>query len=69
MTNYERYMKEINTNCDYIIKKQDFVAWLKSRKAEKEFKTMLNKEDIYFVAVDYSIPIILIKALKKEYNF
>ena len=67
MTNYERYLKEINTNKDYMIKKQEFVTWLKEEGKEKEFKETLNKEDVYFIAVDYSISIAMIKALKKEY--
>lgn len=63
-----QYRNEINTNQEYKITYKDFIAWLKSNNAEKNFRqslnTIENEKDIYSIAVDYSIPVIMVKRFK-----
>ena len=71
MTNYERYQKEINTCYDYIITKKEFLNWLDKNGKNQDFAeaifTAFLSGDLYTVAVDFSIPIVMVKALWKEY--
>jgi len=68
-TNEEIYRKEINESKDYKTTKEKFKKWLKENEYERQFKRdckeMIENPDmdIYDIAVDYSIPIILLKAL------
>ena len=71
MSNYERYKKEINSCEDYIISKKEFLAWLDQNGKNQDFGeailTAFLSGDVYTVAVDFSIPVIMVKALWKEY--
>ena len=68
-TNEDIYKEEININEDYKISKAAFICWLTQN--EVDIKTSLygisTETDYYNVAVDFSIPLILVKALMKEY--
>lgn len=68
MTNKERYMKEINSVVDYKITINEFIDWIAIEHGEEEFIKALDDEDIYTTAVDYSIPIILIKYFKRVFE-
>jgi hypothetical protein len=70
MTNEEIYRNEINYNNDYKVSLMNFTDWLydhnSARKAYSEIikkfaKNGFTDEDLYFVAVDYSIPIAMVK--------
>jgi len=71
-TNEEIYRKEINENKDYKTTKEKFKEWLKENEYEKQFEkdsTQMIENldmDIYDIAVDYSIPIILLKVMLKD---
>ena len=68
-TNESIYKAEINTNGDYKVSKAAFICWLTQNGVD--IKTSLygisSETDCYDVAVDFSIPLILVKALMKEY--
>lgn len=71
MTAYNEYQMNINTNEYYKISKKDFVKWLEESGEKNFFKNMieadeLNIEEWYDIAVDYSIPFIMIKWFKRK---
>ncbi len=65
MTNEITYRTEINTIEDYKITIVEFAKWLAKNKETEAFGKELNKiedvEDLYTVALLYSIPIIMVK--------
>jgi len=69
--NYEKYRKEINFCEDYVITKKEFLDWLDKNEKNQDFGeaifTAFLSGDLYTVAVDFSIPVIMVKALWKEY--
>ena len=67
MTNKEIYMKEINTSKDYKITFEEFMNWLEENHKEEILKEEM-KEDEYKAAVDFSIPLIMVKKLKKMFE-
>ena len=65
MTNKEIYMKEINFSKDYKTTFKEFMNWLDENHKYEEILKEEIKEDIYKAAVDFSIPLIMVKKLKK----
>lgn len=68
LTNKERYQNDIkNHSKDYKVTISEFLTWLhEDRNREKTFANDLadvfnGNIDIYYIAVDYSIPIIMVK--------
>lgn len=66
MTNKETYMKEINVVSDYKISTKDFMDYLAKDDNEKVFFAQIERIkkgllDLYDVAVDWSIPVIMVK--------
>lgn len=66
MTNRETYMEEINKVNDYKISTKDFMDYLKEDDNEKTFFAQIEKIkkgllDLYDVAVDWSIPVVMVK--------
>lgn len=69
MTNEMTYKIEINTVDDYRISIKEFENWLIENETKKNFlKHCLNSVyyNDYDIAVDFSIPIILVKYLRKS---
>ncbi len=66
--NQKRYMEEINYSIDYRISVKDFKQWLRWNKHEETFRKMLeNKDlDLYDIALDFSIPVIMVKFFQKS---
>lgn len=65
MTARVQYEKEIITSEDYNISLSEFVNWLKDNNKEADFRKSL-KEGLYETAVDFSIPVIIVKYLEKN---
>ena len=65
MTAKVQYEKEIITSEDYNISLSEFVNWLKDNNKEADFRKSL-KEGLYETAVDFSIPVIIVKYLEKN---
>lgn len=65
MTNKERYNKEIaEQNSYYKTTIKEFIDWLKENNEYEWFGIrILNNEDFYNIATDYSIPLVMIKYL------
>lgn len=63
MTTREQYEFEILHNDDYNISLAKFTNWVKDYK--EAFKHALEKRSIYETAVDFSIPVIMVKYFKK----
>ena len=63
-TNRAIYEREINTNDYYRISVEDFKIWLLDNNLEDRFYKSLHDEDNYDIAVDFSIPISLVKFFK-----
>lgn len=63
----EQYRKEINTDPFYRVSIDNFLRFLKKNHLQGAFAELINQEeiDMYFVAVDYSIPIIMVKYFQK----
>jgi len=69
MTNYERYEREINSNKEYSISVKDFLIFLQETDSKEAFEKELigvkrHALNMYDVAVDWSIPVIMVKALR-----
>lgn len=68
----EQYRKEVDKNKDYRISKEEFAKFLESD--EKTKKSFYNKLEwleeeenyIYYIAVDYSIPITMVKHFHRQ---
>lgn len=65
MTARVQYEKEIITSEDYNISLSEFVNWLKDNNKEADFRKSL-KEGMYETAVDFSVPVIIVKYLEKN---
>lgn len=66
MRNEKQYRNEINHNTDYRITTTEFILWLNEHEKEKQLffrslKQIETTEDVFFVAVDFSIPVIMVK--------
>ena len=65
-TNKERYLEEINNNPEYKISVARFQKWLAENNEYSDFQHSLHLVaigdwDIYDLALDYSIPIAMVK--------
>ena len=65
MTARVQYEKEIIISEDYNISLSEFVNWLKDNNKEADFRKSL-KEGLYETAVDFSVPVIMVKYLGKR---
>ena len=63
MTTKEQYEFEILHNDDYNVSLTEFTNWVK--KYKEAFKHALKERSIYETAVDFSIPVIMVKYFKK----
>lgn len=66
MRNEKEYRKAVNRDPNYRINTINFVLWLdEHERKQKEFFRMLRQieteKDLYGIAVDFSIPIIMVK--------
>ena len=66
MTARTQYEIEILFSEDYNISLSEFVNWLKDNNKEADFKKSVEKEGMYETAVDFSVPIIMVKYLGKR---
>ena len=68
MTNKEQYTKEININKEYKITVKEFKTWLTENNMVTTLKGMLNNPtyDNFDIALDFSIPVAMVKLLRKE---
>ena len=64
---YDQYHDGINHDKDYKISAKEAVAYLTEKNEIHNF-ILEAKEDLYYAAVDYSFPIILVKYLLKLYG-
>lgn len=65
LTNKEIYEEVINVNKNFNISISDFSAWLEDNNYTKLFSEELdkieNENDLYYVAVDFTIPVSMVK--------
>lgn len=65
LTNKEIYEEVINVNKNFNISISDFSAWLEDNSYTKLFSEELdkieNEDDLYYVAVDFTIPVSMVK--------
>lgn len=67
MMNYRReYEKAMATNGeDFNVTEKEFKAWLEESGNyagfEKQIKNICSEEDYYYIALDYSIPVSMVK--------
>ena len=68
MTNRERYEQDINHNADYRISIEAFREWLRDKNMTEVFhKKLRDKEEtLYDIALDFSIPVAMVKYFKKS---
>ena len=65
MTARIQYETEILVSNDYNITLKEFTEWLEENNKTEAFKRSL-KEGMYETAVDFSIPVIMVKYLEKR---
>lgn len=68
MTYEEQYRKEICKDPTYIYNIEDFRKFLKKRRLQAWFAEDMNNYaeiDLYLIAVDYCIPVIMVKYFQK----
>ena len=61
----EQYRAEIGTDKEYRTTIKEFTEWLDRNNMNRRFLDDLRQEDIYSTAVDYCLPISMIKYFKK----
>ena len=68
MTNRQRYEHDINHNEDYRISIKAFREWLRAENMTEVFdKKLRDKEEtLYDLALDFSIPVAMVKYFKKS---
>ena len=68
MTNRERYERDINHSDDYRISIKAFREWLTTENMTEVFvKKLRDKEEtLYDIALDFSIPVAMVKYFKKS---
>ena len=68
MTNRQRYERDINHNEDYRISIKAFREWLSTENMTEVFhKKLRDKEEtLYDIALDFSIPVAMVKYFKKS---
>mgnify|MGYP006896802671 CR=1 FL=1 len=65
-TNKIQYMKEINYDPEYKITEKEFTEWLAENNMEDTFNKMLKEEDDYDIALDFSIPVAMVKYFRNK---
>lgn len=65
-TNKIQYMKEINYDPEYKITVKEFTEWLAENNMEDTFNKMLKEEDDYDIALDFSIPVTMVKYFRNK---
>lgn len=65
MTNKEIYEKEININKEYKISILQFLTEIQQKDITEVFLKSLLENDDYYTAVDFTIPLIMVKYFKK----
>lgn len=65
-TNKERYLEEINNDPEYKISIAGFQKWLTENNEHSDFQhsldlVVIGDWDIYDLALDYSIPVTMVK--------
>ena len=71
MKGYERqHMKEVGTVKDYQVSLDGFRKWLSVGYRCSYFKEdlMKAKGDLFYVAIDYCIPVVMVKFFKKVWG-
>lgn len=72
MMNYEKDYNEVIGTCDegYKLTIEDFKEWLEEDTRmdifKKDLKTIEEEKDLYMVAFDYSIPVIMVKWFNRK---
>ena len=68
MTNRERYERDINHSDDYRITVKAFREWLRAENMTEVFSRKLRDEgeSLYDIALDFSIPVAMVKYFKKS---
>ena len=68
MTNRQRYEHDINHNEDYRISIKAFREWLRTENMTEVFhKKLRDKEEtLYDIALDFSIPVAMVKYFKRS---
>ena len=66
MTARVQYEMEIITSKDYEITLEEFMNWLEENNKKEAFKKSVEKEGMYETAVDFSVPVIMVKYLGKR---
>ena len=68
MTNRQRYEHDINHNDDYRISIKAFREWLRTENMTEVFhKKLRDKEEtLYDIALDFSIPVAMVKYFKRS---
>ena len=67
MTYEEQYRKEINVDPFYRVSIDNFRRYLRQNFLQGRFAMAMNSEeiDVYAIAVDFSIPVIMVKYFQK----
>lgn len=66
MTTEREYVQEMEMNKEfYKISIAEFKQWLEDFGTTEKFHKALETESVWFVATDYSIPVIMVKYFKK----
>ena len=65
-TNKIQYMKEINYDPEYKITVKEFTKWLAENNMEDTFNKMLKEKDDYDIALDFSIPVTMVKYFRNK---
>ena len=65
-TNKIQYMKEINYDLEYKITVKEFTEWLAENNMEDTFNKMLKEKDDYDIALDFSIPVAMVKYFRNK---
>lgn len=71
MSGYERqYMEEVGTVNEYRVSLDGFRKWLSVGYRCSYFKDDLRqaKGDLFYIATDYSIPVVMVKFFKKVWG-
>lgn len=68
MTNRQRYEHDINHSDDYRISIKAFREWLTTENMTEVFHRKLRdkEETLYDIALDFSIPVAMVKYFKKS---
>ena len=66
MRTEKEYLHEMETDKEaYKISIADFTDWLEDNHLEDKFLKAIKTESIWFVASDYSIPVIMVKYFQR----